>query len=55
MNIKDPLDIKGINNNFLNNEKYSNEYVKFAEKWSEFPVYSDKNKLKKFINLLDTN
>ena len=55
MNIKDPLDIKGINNNFLNDQKYSNEYIKFAEKWSEFPVYSDKNKLKKFINLLENN
>ena len=55
MNIKDPLDIKGINNNFLNDEKYSDEYVKFAEKWSEFPVYSDKNKLKKFINLVENN
>jgi hypothetical protein len=53
MNIKDPLDIKGINNNFLNDQKYSEEYIKFAEKWSEYPVYSDKNKLKNFLNLLN--
>ena len=55
MNIKDPLDIKGKKNNFLNDEKYSDEYIKFAEKWSEFPVYSDKNKLEEFINLVENN
>jgi len=54
MNIEDPLDIKGKNNNFLNNNKYSDEYIKLANKWSKFPVYSDKDKLKEFFNLLET-
>jgi len=54
MNIIDPLDIKGKENNFLNNNIYSNEYIKLADKWSKFPVYSDKNNLKQFYKLLDT-
>ena len=54
MNIIDPLDIKGKENNFLNNNKFSEEYKKLADKWSKFPVYSDKDNLKYFYNLLDT-
>ena len=51
ININDPLDKLGINNNFINNEKLSNNYIEYATKWSNFPMYKDK--LHELFNLIN--
>lgn len=53
-NINDILDSKGKNKNFLNNNLYSDEYIKFANKWSKLPLYQNKNSIKDFFDLLNT-
>ncbi len=58
MNLKkidviNPLDIDKNKKNFLNKQSFSDEYKKLAKIWSQYPVYSDKVKLKEFFNLLD--
>lgn len=55
MNLEDPLDIKGKKENFLNGNVYSDEFKNFAKKWSEYPVYSNKEKLNEFFELLENN
>ena len=52
-NIKDILDTKGINNNFLNDKPYSSEYKKLAEKWKQLPMYMDYKIVENFFNLLN--
>ena len=54
-NIKDILDSKGKNKNFLTNEKYTPEYLELAKVWSKFPIYSDAKKLLEFFELVDKN
>jgi HrpA-like RNA helicase len=54
MDLKDPLDSKGKNLNFINNNKYSNEYKELAKKWSTLPIYKESN-IKKIFNLIDKN
>jgi HrpA-like RNA helicase len=51
-NINDILDSKGSGMNFLNNNSYSDQYKKLAEKWSLLPMYKDIIIVKKFFNLL---
>jgi len=53
ININDPLDYQGIKNNFINDKIYSNEYKNYAKKWSEFPMYKDKDKLINLFNLIN--
>jgi len=54
-NIDDILDSKGKNKNFLTNESYSSEYIELAKKWSQLPMYTDKENIIKFFNLLNDN
>jgi len=44
------LDIKGENNNPLNNEPYTDIYKKLAEVWSKFPAYEMANDIIKDIS-----
>ncbi len=44
------IDPKGINNNPLTNEPYSDTYRKFAEKWSNYPAYNRINDIIKTID-----
>ena len=53
IDIKDPLDYLGKNNNFLNNKKYSNDYINYAKKWYQFPLYTEKNKLSELLYLIN--
>ena len=53
ININDPLDHQGIKLNFLNKEKYSDNYKNYAVKWSQFPIYKEKEKLKNLFNLIN--
>ena len=53
--IKDILDSKGQNNNFITNKAYSKEYIRLAEKWSILPMYEDKKSIEKFFNLVNDN
>jgi HrpA-like RNA helicase len=55
IDLNDPLDINGKNNNFINNNLLSDKYKELSKKWSTYPVYSDKSKLKEFFMLLDKN
>jgi len=52
---KDILDSKGKKKNFLNKNKYSNEYKKLGQFWSKLPLYEDEKKVKEFFKLLDEN
>ncbi len=52
-NIEDILDIKGIKNNFINNEPFSEKYITLAQKWSKLPMYKDKKSIEKFFKLLN--
>jgi HrpA-like RNA helicase len=54
MDYKDILDTKGENNNFLNNQPYSELYKELASKWSKLPMYKDKKSIKLFFDLLST-
>lgn len=47
--ILDPL---GKNKNPLNNNKYSDEYIKFSNIWSNFPAYK---KAKEYIDIIKKN
>jgi HrpA-like RNA helicase len=49
----DILDTVGKNNNFINDTKFSEEYKELAKKWSKLPLYTDKDKIKEFFNLLE--
>jgi hypothetical protein len=49
-NIDDILDSKGIYNNFLNNNTYSDTYRTVASYWSKLPIYN-KIHVKKFFDL----
>ena len=40
--------------NFINGKPYSDKYYENVEKWAELPLYKNKNKLKEFLNLLET-
>lgn len=40
--------------NFLNGNAYSDEYYTLADKWSELPVYKNKETTKEFFNLLES-
>ena len=51
--IKDILDSKGNNKNFLNEKKYSKEYISLGQFWSKLPLYEDEKKVKEFFNLLE--
>jgi pre-mRNA-splicing factor ATP-dependent RNA helicase DHX15/PRP43 len=51
--IKDILDSKGKKKNFLNENKYSNEYKLLGKSWSKLPLYEDEKKVKDFFKLLD--
>ena len=51
--IKDILDSKGKKKNFLNENKYSNEYKLLGKSWSKLPLYEDEKKVKEFFNLLE--
>ena len=51
--IKDILDSKGKKKNFLNKNKYSDEYKTLGKFWSKLPLYEDDNKAKEFFKLLD--
>lgn len=53
-NIKDILDIKGVSNNFLTDQPYSDQYKELAAKWGKLPMYKDKESIKKFFELLNT-
>ena len=53
IDINDPLDYLGKNNNFLTNNKFSNDYINYAKKWSNFPIYKEKNKLSQLLNLIN--
>ena len=53
-NIEDILDSKGINNNFLTDKPFSDEYKKLAEKWSILPMYKDHTIVKKFFELISS-
>ena len=52
--IKDVLDSKGLNNNFITNKPYSEQYKKLAEKWSQLPIYKNINIVKQFFDILHT-
>ena len=52
-NIKDILDSKGNSNNFLTDKPYSEQYKTLAEKWSNLPIYKDKQAVKQFFELLN--
>lgn len=52
-NINDILDSKGEKKNFLNNEKYSEDYINLAKKWSNLPLYKNKDSIKNFFDLLN--
>ena len=51
-NIDDILDIKGINNNFINNLPLSEDFKILAQSWSLLPMYKDKKSVSKFFDLL---
>ena len=51
--VKDILDSKGKKKNFLNENKYSNEYKLLGKSWSKLPLYEDEKKVKEFFNLLE--
>lgn len=53
ININDPLDHLAKDLNFLNNNKYSNDYINYSKKWSQFPMYKEKNKLTELFNLIN--
>lgn len=55
IDLNDPLDINAKYNNFINNNPLTDKYKELAKKWSTYPVYSDKSKLKEFFLLLDKN
>ena len=40
--------------NFINGAPYSDKYYENVEKWKDLPLYKNKNKLKEFLNLLET-
>lgn len=44
------LDPKGINLNPLNGQKYSENYIDLAEKWSKFPAYEKRTSIIETIN-----
>ena len=54
-NINDILDSKGLNNNFLNDKPYTNEYIELGSRWSQLPMYKDVESTEKFFNLLHNN
>ena len=49
----DPLNYNNKNVNFLNNNKYSNEYWNYIKKISQFQIYSDRLKLKELFDLFE--
>jgi len=51
--MKDILDKNGKELNFLTQKPYSDNYKKFAEKWSQLPMYKDEKNIKNFLKLLD--
>ena len=53
-NYKDILDKNGLGINFITGKPYSNEYIELAKKWSNHPLYTDHNNIKKFFDYLDT-
>jgi pre-mRNA-splicing factor ATP-dependent RNA helicase DHX15/PRP43 len=53
-NIKDILDIKGKNNNFLNDQPFSDLYKELAAKWGKLPMYKDIDSIELFFKLIDT-
>ena len=55
LDLDDPLDFQGLNNNFLTNEPYSEEYKSLAEKWSILPLYQNKEQLKNIIESIHNN
>ena len=50
----DPLDADGKHNNFLTGKPYTAARMEWAQKWSTFPMYSNKVKLRQFVHALDT-
>ena len=53
-NMDDILDSIGKGKNFLNDNKYSDEYKELAKYWSKLPLYEDNNKVKEFFKLLES-
>lgn len=53
IDLKDPLDAKAKGLNFINNNKYSNEYKELAKKWSALPIYNNTKYVKQIFNLID--
>ena len=51
-NIDDILDTEAKNVNFLTNKPYSHEYIELAKKWSKLPMYTNKNSVKQFFELI---
>ena len=54
INMNDPLEITS-SINFINNLQLSDDYYKYANIWSKFPIYDDKEKIKIFFELLNEN
>jgi superfamily II DNA/RNA helicase len=55
LSLEDPLDYQGLENNFLTNEPYSDNYKKLAEKWSDLPLYKNKEQLYNFFESIVNN
>jgi len=55
LNLDDPLDYQGLDNNFLTGEPYSEEYKSLANTWSQFPLYKNKEQLQNFFNSIVNN
>jgi len=55
LSFDDPLDYMGIDNNFLNNQQYSEKYKILAEAWSQLPLYQNKDKLKDIFHSIINN
>lgn len=54
-NIKDILNSTGKGKNFMNDQKYSDEYKEVAKKWSKLPMYTNNKKILEFFNLVHKN
>ena len=50
MTKEDPLDSRGRKRNWVTGEKYSEQRAEWASKWSKFPLYNDKPRLKELMD-----
>lgn len=50
--MSDPLNARGMGNNFLTGRPYSKAYKDFAARWSKLPLYKDKKKLREVTRSL---